>query len=191
MTRQRGFRLPREHGFWVMLVLITLSALLRVRGSGWAPLVALGLMLVAPIGGGFLSRQVRGHGSWQLASTAALSFVGAPVLWAGGDDFTNVVAFSLVWLALNVAGALIVRAALQRRRARQKATLFECAGVALPPCVFAGVLGISGWNEQVALVIASGGLLVLSLQRLGPQHLKRLGLSMSALGGVVGVLLAL
>ena len=191
MKRARGYRLPREHGFWVMLALITASALLRVRAAGWAPLVAVLVLVVAPLVGGLLSRQVRGHGSWQLASTAVLSAVGVPVLWAGGDSMLNMLAFSLVWLSLNVAGALVVRAALQRRRARVKATLFECLGVRLPAGMLLGVLSISGWNERAALVVASAGLLLLVLQRLGPQNLKRLGLSMSALSGVVGVLLAI
>lgn len=191
MKPARGYRLPREHGFWVMLVLITASASLRVRGAGWALPCALGVLMLAPLVGGLLSRQVRGHGSWQLASTAALSAVGVPVLLAGGDSPVAVVAFTLVWLSLNVAGALVVRAALQRRRARIKATVFECLGVGLPAVMLAAVLGISGWNERAALVVASAGLLLLVLQRLGPQNLKRLGLSMSALSGVVGLLLAI
>ncbi|MCA9631722.1 MAG: hypothetical protein KC766_28895 [Myxococcales bacterium] len=191
MTRGRRYRLPREHGFWVMLVLITASALIRVRASGWSSVVALGVLLLTPLAGGLLSRRVRGDGSLQLASTVALSGVGVPILWAGGDALANVAAFSLVWLSVNLAGALIVRAALQRRRARKKATVFECLGVALPVGVFPCVLSISEWNEKAALVVASSGLLVLALQRLGPQNLKRLGLSMSALSGVVGVLLAL
>ncbi len=191
MTGARRYRLPREHGFWVMLLLIVASALIRVRGAGWSGLAALVVLVGAPVLGGLLSRQVRSHGSWQLASTAALSCVGVPVLWVGGDAPSNIVAFTLVWLAVNVAGALIVRAALQRRRAREQAAWLERLGVALPWLVFASILSISGWNEKAALLVAGAGLLLLALQRLGPQNLKRMGLCMSALSGVVGVLLAL
>lgn len=176
-------RLPREHGFWVMLIGSLLGSLLRV-GVTAATLVATASVFVFAVGGAALSaRRIRRSGALQLASTLVLAVSGAPVEAAAGAVFATLVASACVKAEVFVSSVLVVRAALASagKRSASRSVGLHVAAVALPA---AGVAAFS-WAglaaEATACAITATALLALAIHRPTPKALKTLGLCTSGL----------
>lgn len=114
VPRRSKLQLPREHGFWAMLLTVLVTASVRT------PLTpgALGALFVTfaacVILGGRFSHRIRRSSRAQLASSILLAFAGVPVQLAGGTPTYDVIATTGVWAVVFLGSSLLVRAAFAR-----------------------------------------------------------------------------
>jgi hypothetical protein len=184
---QRGPRARREDGAraWRALwVLGGLTAAGAAAGIALGPATAavsfaapalLGALLVA-----LISRKLEKTTGGELLAAAALSSFGLPVALAGGIPLESGVARWLVWVASLSAATVAVRAVIGKARAPD-APGISPRGFAwcliLLGAAAAALLALGTSVQAALLVLAPGGLaaLTLSLLRIHPKHLRRVG----------------
>lgn len=181
--------LPREHGFWVMLVASLLGAALEhpdVRVWGGALLVG---ACVSVLAGGF-ARQVRRSAGLQVLAAAVLPWIAAPVELLAGGEPAPVVVKAASWMVIFGAGALVVRAVFERAARRSRsAWRLEC-GAVLASAVAGGAFWLSGSaRSALALLLASVTYAVVSALRPSVKQLRPVGLTFAGLSGVALALL--
>lgn len=190
--RAKGFRLPREHGFWTMLVAAWLCVLLDARFSGraWLPLAA--VTPLAVLAAGFTGRAVRKSDRLQVLSAAVLGAVVVPLELAAGVPAPAALMTGTVWTIVFVASALLVRGAFERsRRRRRPWALWDPAALAMTALTAAGFAWAGRSREALALGAALTGLVLVSTRRPTVKQMKPVGLALAGIAGAVLVVLAL
>ncbi len=182
---------PREHGFWVILGVVVLSALSRKASSGAAWLVAVAVAIAAIALGGVLGHRIRRSAALQLVATGMLSLAGIPIELAGGASAADAASDAGAWFAIFIGSALGVRACFARasRRQRERATAQAFASIAVPLAV-AGLFAVASLRGQaLATLVAGAALAVISFFHPTPKHLKSVGIALAAVAVVAAVLL--
>jgi hypothetical protein len=182
-SSKRPAFLPREHGFWAMLIAVLLAALLRVPLTLRSALAALGVAIIAAIAGGFVRRTIRRSGVAQPVSAAALALAGVPVELAGGASLRSMAAAVFAWVPVLAGSALIVRAAFARaaRGKQHRAAWLDATAVALPAGACA-VFVLVGWHAEArAAGAAALGCAALVLTHPTVKQMKRVGLALASL----------
>jgi hypothetical protein len=184
-----GSWLPREHGFWAMLLAVLGSALLRSpRAASFAAAV---VVLVASIAAAALIRRaIRRHALAQLAAALTLGTAGLPVDLVAGDELGTAFGRAALWSGVFCASALVVRAAFCRSAGHARRA-FLLTGLAVALCaVTAAGFGAAG---AAALAMAAGlaatTCAAFALLRPSVKQLKPVGLALAALAAAVGLIL--
>jgi len=176
-------RLPREHGFWVMLGGTLAGSLLRTRTTAATLLVAALVALVSVCGAAATHRRIRSQSSLQLAAALVLAFAGAPLEAAAGAPLATLLVSAGVKSVVFISSVLIVRAALA---SSGKSGASRSAGLYFTALVLA-VAGIAAFiaakrpPEAGVCLLAAAAILVSAQRRPTAKDLKPLGLSMTAL----------
>lgn len=183
--------MPREHGFWVMLGAAILSAELRAELTVSASSCGVVVFVGAVASACRLRRKIRSHEGAQLAATASLGLVGAPVEWAGGLPLSAVVASTLARLAVFLASTFLVRAAFARsaRRPSWSSGRWQGAALVLLGGAFVALTLAKRPVEARACALAGVACLALACWSPTAKQLKPLGLSLA--GVAFGSALAL
>ncbi len=183
-------RLPREHGFWVMLGAVSAAAAAR---ASLAPRSLAVLLVVAPLCVALASRvgrSVRRSAAAQLAAAALLPLAGLPVELAGGVPVADALTTVVAWAAVFVSGAMIVRAVFERAaRRRSRATLLDAGALALCVAAAAALALLGARGGAMAAGIAAIGGTAIAIARPSPQQLKAVGLAFAGLTIAAGVAL--
>src|SRR5687767_9182406 len=103
------FRLPREHGFWAMLLCVLGCSLARAGASLGAVLLAALTLAALALLAGSGSRHVRRSGKLQVASSALLGLSGLPIeVYARTPSF-DIATLVLAWVVVLSSSSLAVR----------------------------------------------------------------------------------
>lgn len=187
--------IPREHGFWAMLLTVLVSALLRTPVSVAVAAVALAVLVVGIVFGGRFSSSVRRSSTAQLASSVPLAFSGAPVELAGGALLSSVIATTGAWVVLFASSCLIVRSAFARA-GRAGANPWRSRGLAwlaVVLCIVASV-GFYWMGLPVhagVLLLGALGCALIACWQPSVKQLKPVGIALAVLISSCGVLLVL
>lgn len=175
-------RLPREHGFWVMLGVVSAAAAARASLAPRSLAIlfvgaALCILVAARAG-----RVVRRSAAAQLGSAALLPFIGFPVEVAGGVPIADAMTTAFAWVAVFLSGAMIVRGVFERAARRTaRATAFDLGAFGLCTAA-AGALAVLGARGgATAAGIAAIGGAGIALARPSPRQLKAVGLAFAGL----------
>jgi hypothetical protein len=182
---------PREHGFWVILGVVVLSALSRTGSSGAALAVALAVVIGAVALGSITGRRIRRSAVLQLVATGALSLAGIPIELAGGATSANAALDACAWLAVFTAAALGVRACFARssRGRRDRATLLGLGSIVVP-LVVAGLFALASLQAHALATLAVAlGIAGTALFRPTAKHLKPVGIAFLTISVVAAVVL--
>lgn len=182
-------RLPREHGFWVMLGAVAITSLVRARFAPVALFVAGITLPLATLGAVAIGRRVRKNRSYQLVASSVLPVAGIPIELAAGIDVASVLATALAWTGVFLASALVVRAAFERSRARGNPVVLDGAALAV---VAVGCLGFALFgllHQAVALGVCFVLFVLLVSWRPTAKQLRSLGLSLAGVAAVAAFVL--
>ena len=106
-----ALRLPREHGFWVMLGGSLSGSLLRTRTTATSLLLAV-VVAVASVGvAAATHRRVRRRGSLQFVAALALALAGVPIEAAADTSLATMTASACMKAVVFSASVASVRAA--------------------------------------------------------------------------------
>jgi len=190
--RRVGGFLPREHGFWVMLLAPLATSVARHAADPLAWAAGLAVLAAASVAGGLVRHRVRREGAAQIASAALLACSGAPVELAAGAALPALSLLVLAWAAIFVANTLVVRGAFARA-ARRAARARALDGAAIAVCTTAALGFAFAGASSEALATGLAALVSTALVRTEPsvKQLKQIGLTITALATVAGVLLVL
>jgi hypothetical protein len=182
-------RLPREHGFWVMLGAVAITSLVRARFAT-AALVALGIVLpLATSGAALIGGRVRRNRRYQLLAATALPVVGVPIELASGIGLVSVLATALAWSSLFLASALVVRAAFERSRTGGNPAVLE-GGALLVAAVGGLAFGYLGlWHHALALGVSFVLLFFLVSRHPTVKQLRGVGLGLAGIAAAAGLAL--
>jgi hypothetical protein len=178
-----GLRLPREHGFWVMLGGTLVDGMLRTSMNAATLLVAAVVALGAVGGAAAAHRRVRSRGSLQVAAALVLAVAGAPIEAAAGAPFTTLLVSAGVKSVVFISSVLVVRAALAtsgKNGSSRSARLYLMASV----LALAGAGALTAAHrapEAIVCVLAIGSILLSAHRRPTAKDLKPLGLYVTAL----------
>jgi hypothetical protein len=184
-------RLPREHGFWVMLAAVVLAALGRADFALRALLVTLGSIPLVISGAALIAKRVRRSSRDQLLASAVLPVIGVPIQLAAGLDLASILTSALALVVLFVASALVVRGAFARSRAHGSALRFDALAVVLTGL---GCLGFAALGQRAEAIALGLGFSLLGLIVLGKPTTKRLksvGLGLAGVAAVAAVALGM
>lgn len=182
---------PREHGFWVILSVVVLSALSRTAGCRAAWLVAVPVAVVAIAFASVFGRHIRRSAGLQLVATGMLSLAGIPVELAGGLSEANAASDACAWLAVFTAFALGVRACFARasRRQRKEATALALASIVVPLATSGFFAETSSQARALALLVTGAATAGVALFRPTSKHLKSVGIALSTVAVVAAVII--
>ncbi len=188
----KPLRLPREHGFWVMLTAVLLAALIRARFGLTALIATVVVLGVSVLGAAALSRRIRGSGNAQIGSALALAWLGAPVELAAGGTLSGAAAVAVAWMGVFVSSATCVRAAFSRA----KGDLARCRMLVAVSVFVPAALGVAFYlsaerDAALASLVAAVGALILGAWAPGVKQLKRVGLSLALVAFLAMLALAL
>jgi hypothetical protein len=191
-AKKRTPWLPREHGFWVMLLAMALSAV--ARNPGWrASLMALAVVSIAVIAGGQARYQIRRDGRLQFLSALALAGGGLPIELAAngriGVALSNFAAWSGVFVAFTFSvWACKARSSRVHRARAGTLTFFSVAapGVAAAAFFFADLR-----MQAAATLLAAASSAGLGIGRPGAKQLKTVGITLAGCAGIAAALLAM
>jgi hypothetical protein len=184
--------LPREHGFWVMLGAVVLSAFLRSGATLLLAAAALTVTVVAILGAVRMDRLVRRDGAAQVLSAGALGALSFPLDVVAGRTLTAAAATGLAWVAIFAASALVVRSLFARagRRASRSAPWLAAVSVLAPGAAALGFALAGSRAESAASLLTAAGLGVLVLLRPTVKQLKPVGIGLAVLHAASAVVLA-
>jgi hypothetical protein len=184
-------RLPREHGFWAILVVVVSSALTRATHFARAGLAAAGVVVFAVMVGSMLGRRIRRSAALQVASAAALSLCGVPVQLAAGSSLLSSTIDAGTWVAVFMACALGVRACFARgtRKKTPDPTRLALASILFPLGVAVVFAQLSMRAQAVATLVAGAGLTAVALYRPTSKQLKPVGISLATIAVLAAVAL--
>ncbi len=189
--------LPREHGFWAMLLTVLASAVLRAGGPTWSTVgTALGVLTLAVAWGGRYGRRIRRSASAQLVASVALALAGLPVEWVAGVPWGRALATTLVWGLLFLSSSLVVRSAFARVRRGRGARRWHAAALtatAVSMCALSSVFFYGRGLREHALALAVGGLgcALIAAFRPNVKQLKPVGIALASLLVCSGAVLSL
>lgn len=185
--------IPREHGFWAMLLTVLVSSLLRTPPSPGVVGVTLGIVVAAVALGGHFSALVRKRPVAQLASSVLLAFAGAPVELAGGASLSSAAATTSTWAILFVSSSLTVRSVFAST-GRLGANPWRSRGLtslAVLSCLFSSVAfyRLSLPAHTGALVLGALGCTLIAIWHPSIKQLKPVGIALASLIVCCGVVL--
>ena len=194
-ARTSKFKLPREHGFWAMLLTVLGTALLRTPMSLAVLAALLATLTACVVMGGLSGHRIRRSPRAQLGSSALLAFAGWPVQIVGGADSAELCATTAVWLVLFVSASLLVRAAFARAaRARQKAlraSWLTAWALALCGGGFAALYALNQPVHATALGLGTLGCVLIAAARPSIKQLKPVGIALAVLMVSAGLVLSI
>ncbi len=184
-------RAPREHGFWVMMVL-ALAAGLLLQPSWVGLATALGIALALVAGAVVIGRRIRKNPALQLASTVLLGLVPAPIALVGGAEMGQTLLVAVGLAAAFTAGGLLVVSVLQRARKRFSTAAWTRWSACLLSAA-ATIWYLAGGHPYKAAALAVTTLYCVGVLWWCPsaKRLKAIGLSISAAHTLSVVLLTL
>jgi hypothetical protein len=180
---------PREHGFWVILGAVVLSALSRSTGSPAAWIAACVVVIAATAVASLLGRNVRRSERLQLALAGALPVAGVPIRLAAGSSLASAAADACAWAVVFTASALSVRATFARasRSRHASATRLARGSVAVPMAAAFLFFLASLQTHAVVALVAAAGLAVLALWAPGAKQIRAVGLSLAAIALIAAI----
>lgn len=185
-------RVPREHGFWVMLSAVVVAAFVRNPGF-FAAFVALATMLGAAWIGGEVRARIRREERLQLASACVLAVAGIPVELAGGARLGGALANAVAWVVVFGTFTLSVWACTARssRVRREQVPMLTLLTLFFP--LSAAVLFALVELRAQALAAMLGALtaVVFAIWRPGAKQMKAMGLSLAGAATFVALVLAI
>jgi hypothetical protein len=189
-TRAPRATLPREHGFWVLLVASLVSSVARSHVVVSAFVAAAAVALSATLAGALVHRYARRASFGQLAGAVALACAGVPVEVLGGLPAEAIAAGATMKAVVFSSSVLLVRAALVtsgKNGSRRSGALY------LATCVLsvAGLLAFASIGrapEALACTFTAFSALLLAWQRPTSKQLKPLGMYMTGLALVAAIL---
>jgi hypothetical protein len=185
--------LPNEHGFWVLLSAAILSAELRAGFAG----VAMGMGVVvfgaAVASASLLHHEIRRREGAQLAATAGLGLVGAPIEWSAGLPLSVVLSGTIARLAIFLASSFLVRSAFARsaRKPTFSSSAWQQAALLLLGTASVVLVLANQLVEARACAMAGAGCFALACWKPTAKQLKPLGLSLAGVALGTAVALAL
>jgi hypothetical protein len=188
--RRSSLVLPREHGFWVMLLAALATAVGHHARLPLAWLLALLLLFLGTAVAGLLGRYVRRAEAAQVGSAKALAFAGVPIELAAGAPTRVWLTRACVWAVIFVAGALLVRAAFARAARRtHRARVLDFSSVML--CLLSTTLFIAFGFRAEGFATALAALVSAGIVWLHPtvKQLKPVGLALAGLSVTTAVIL--
>ena len=186
-----GRSVPREHGFWVMLVVVLVSALTRAHPTALTWGVALTLAGAAVVLGARLGARLRKRPWLQVLASLMLAALSYPVLLSADTSLSQSHSFVSALAVVFVASAFAVQAILERAKKHpDRARLATVLSISLP--AFASALGLAlAWPGAIPVLFSALYGIVLAVARPGAKRLKRVGWSVALMQLASGVLLAL
>ncbi len=190
-ARRFSERVPREHGFWVMLSAVVIAAFLRNPGWG-AIFVALTMTLGAAWIGGELRARVRRDGRLQLASSVVLAAAGIPVELAGGARGSDALANALAWMVVFGTLALCVWACTARSsRTRRPQVAALTLLTFFVPLAGAAAFAFAGRRAPaLATMLVAIASVAFAVWQPGAKQMRAIGLSLAGTTAFVGLVLA-
>ena len=184
-------RVPREHGFWAILVVVVASALSRRAGSSAAWLVATGVAAGAIAAASVLGPRIRRSAALQVVAAGALSASGIPVQLAAGITPGAAALDACAWTAVFMASALSVRACFARtpRRANHRSAALAFWSIVLPLGLSIVFAELSLRAHATATLLVGAGAALIALRRPTAKHLKPVGISLVAIAVLAGIAL--
>ncbi len=174
--------LPREHGFWVMLIAALLCAVLQSPRWELALLVSTASGALGAFGGGIIRRRIRRSGVAQLASAMALGLVGIPAAVVGGVTLQVTIATAAAWIVIFGSSAGLVRACFARARGQAtRALAVEALAVALTGAAAAAFWTLDYPRQALACALVCLSALGVAAWRPGVKQLKPVGLALAGI----------
>ncbi len=186
---ERAF-LPREHGFWVMLTAVVVTALARTEITLWVALSGLATVMATLIGAGLLRYEVRKNRRAQLVSAAAFGLVGAPIEVAGGVPVSLALWIAGAWAAIFVSGALLVRGAFARSRRKGGARAHELGALGLAAMASALFASVGLFAQALATGVAFGLMLLLVSRKPTVKQLRPVGLALAGIDALAALVMS-
>lgn len=185
------WRLPREHGFWVMLSVMTLSLVARNPGAT-AVLTALVVATVAVVVAMGTRRLVRQSSSFRFAAVLGLAAAGFPVELVGGRSVSAALLDSLAWASVFGAFALGVGACTARSSRTRRAHVrpLTLLSVLVPAAVSVAFALAHLSVHALASALAALSSTVLAIWAPGSKRMKSIGLSLAVCAAIEAVVLA-
>src|SRR5690606_20425461 len=194
-ARRGKLTIPREHGFWAMLLTVLVSALLRTPLSLAVAGATLAALFASVALGAYFSGLVRRSPTAQVASSVLLAFSGAPVELAGGTQLTSIAATTGTWAILFAASSIMVRSAFARagRSAKRPWRSRGLTSSAVLLCVLSsiGFCAMSLPAHAGVLALGALGCALIAVWEPSVKQPKLVGIALTALIACCGVLLAL
>jgi hypothetical protein len=183
-------RVPREHGFWVMLSAVVVAALLRNPG-GFAAFVAVTVILGAAWVGGEVRVRIRREERLQLASACVLAVSGVPVELAGEARLSEALANAFAWMIVFGTFTLSVWACRARSsRIRREDVPLLTLFTFLVPLVAATAFALADFRAPaLASMLAMVSSVVFAVWRPGAKQMKAMGLSLAGAATFVALVL--
>lgn len=173
---------PKEHGFWVMMVAVLIDSVGRADWQASAIAIALATGVVAAIAGGRLHRAIRKRPWAQLLSSASLGLLLLPAELATGISFRFAAMDVLAWSSLFVGSSLAVRATFARAGRRNRhGTWYSLSSVVIPACVALGLWALHYPSSAQISAVGALGAIGIMIWRPIPKQLKATGLALAAI----------
>ena len=183
-------RLPREHGFWVMLLAALITAV--VRAPRTAPALAASALVLAGaiLVGSVFWRTLRRSEAAQLASAPILGASGFPVSWLAGEPALDAARTAAVFATVFLSSALVVRGVLAQGRRRQRSARIAIGGALVLSFLAAAAFALAGDAASAGATAAAGVFCgAVAVTAPPPSQLKKIGLGLAGLATVTALIL--
>jgi hypothetical protein len=191
-ARRFAERVPREHGFWVMVSAVAVAAFLR--NPGWGSIfVGVTMVLVAAWAGGEVRARVRREGRLQLASSVVLASAGIPIELAGGARGVDAFANALAWVVVFGTFTLCVWAGTARssRVRRPEVAALTLLSFFVPLAGAAAFAFAERRAPALATMASAVASVAFAIWQPGAKQMKAMGLSLAGAAAFVGLVLAI
>ena len=169
--------MPREHGFWIMLVAALLSSAGRSDWQLVPSVVALLAGLVAIAGAALLHKAIRRLEWAQLVASSTLALLVIPGELLSGMSASQVAHNVIAWASVFTGASLMVRAVFARARRSGGHGWWQTMASVLSPLVAALALYLAGEGPALRIAaVGTVGMLILAAWRPVPKQLKISGL---------------
>ncbi|MCP4443982.1 MAG: hypothetical protein GY811_01370 [Myxococcales bacterium] len=174
-------KVPREHGFWVMLVIALVASVGRSEELLHASGVAAALAALTIVLGGRFHKKVRKTPWAQVVASALLGTLVLPIEGIGRVPIRLATVDSLAWIAVFSAFSLSVRAIFARARKGGSGVKATLLALTLPPTSGSALFLLDGHRNSAIAAVGLGGCVLFAIWRPKPRHLKQSGVMMTAL----------
>jgi hypothetical protein len=182
-------RLPREHGFWVMLGAVAITSLVRARFTSDALVAAAITLPLTTLGAAVIGRRVRKNRTYQLLASLALPIAAIPIELAAGIGVASVLVTVVAWSGVFLASALVVRGAFERSRPKGNPAPLEGGALAIVAIGGLGFACLGLVHQAIALGVSFVVLFFLVSRHPTVKQLRTLGLGLA--GAAAGAAVAL
>lgn len=174
-------KLPKEHGFWVMMPAALLSGMARADFALTAVLLSVAVAIVSSVAGGMMRRRIRQTDWMQLLASLALAFFVVPAELVAELAPSLIAMHVLAWASLFVGCSLSVRACFARasRKKRKYAPALQFGALAVPIITTLGLFALGDRSSFYVALIGAIGVAGLVVWRPTPKDLKTNGIAMA------------